>query len=90
VHKINEDSPFYNLSKIDIDNAFTEVLVFIEAFDESFSNTVVARTSYLFNEIKYGYTFVPIYKPTTDNKQTILYLNKLNDVEEAAIKQPLQ
>jgi inward rectifier potassium channel len=38
VHIINEDSPLYNLSKEDINNASLEMLIFVQGFDESFSN----------------------------------------------------
>jgi inward rectifier potassium channel len=42
VHPIDDKSPFYNLNKEDLINAQAEMLVFVRAFDDSFSNTVVS------------------------------------------------
>ena len=81
VHIINEESPFFNLTKEDIANAKAEILVFVQGFDESFSNTVVSRTSYTFDEFIYGAKFLPMYHPNETNSRTIIHLNKLNDYE---------
>jgi len=81
VHIINEESPFFNLTKYDIDNAKAEILVFVQGFDESFSNTVVSRTSYTFDEFIYGAKFLPMYHPNEKNSATIIHLNKLDDYE---------
>ena len=79
VHPINENSPLWGFSKKDIDESFVELLVFIQGFDESFSNTVVTRTSYTFSEFVYGAKFVPMYHPSNDNSTTILELDLLNN-----------
>ena len=81
VHVINENSPFYNLTKEDIDNSKAEILVFIQGFDESFSNTVISRSSYTYEEFVYGAKFLPMYNPNQDNTATVLHLHKLNDYE---------
>jgi inward rectifier potassium channel len=85
VHAINEDSPLYNLTKEDIENASLEIISFVQGFDESFSNTVVSRTSYTADELVYGAKFLPMYGPTADGKSTILHLDKLDDYEPAKI-----
>jgi Inward rectifier potassium channel C-terminal domain/Ion channel len=85
VHPINEDSPLYNFTKEDFAATVGEVLVFIKAFDDMFSNTVVARTSYSFKEIVYGKKFVPMYNRSGDGGVTILDLDKLNTTIDAAI-----
>ena len=81
VHIINEDSPFYNLTKEDIENSKAEILVFVQGFDESFSNTVISRSSYTYEEFVYGAKFLPMYHPNADNSETIVHLNKLDDYE---------
>jgi inward rectifier potassium channel len=81
VHMINEESPFYGLTKEDIQNSGAEVLVFIQGFDETFSNTVISRGSYSFTEFVYGAKFLPMFHPTTDGNSTILHLDKLDDYE---------
>ena len=79
VHPINEESPFYHFAKEDFQNLRGEVLVFMKAFDDMFSNTVTARTSYTFNEIIYGAKFTPMYKRSESGNKTVLYLDKLNE-----------
>jgi inward rectifier potassium channel len=85
VHPINEDSPLYHYTKEDIANTVGEVIVFIKAFDDMFSNTVVARTSYTFKEIIYGVKYVPMYHRSNDGGKTILDLEKLNTFLPAEI-----
>jgi inward rectifier potassium channel len=78
VHPITEDSPLYNFTKEDFTNTVGELIVFIKAFDDMFSNTVVARTSYSFKEVIYGVKFVPMYHRSGDGGKTVLDLEKLN------------
>ena len=85
VHIINEDSPLFNLTKEDINNASLEMLIFVQGFDESFSNTVISRTSYTADEFVYGAKFLPMYAPAADGTQTILHIDKLNDYEPAKL-----
>ena len=78
VHPITEDSPFYNFTKEDFENNSGEILVFLKAFDDMFSNTVVARSSYTFKEIIYSAKFIPMYHRNEDGSATILDLEKIN------------
>ncbi len=81
VHVIDEESPFYGLSKEDIINSKLELLVFVQGFDESFSNTVISRSSYTFDELVYGARFVPMFNPNQDNTGTELHMEKLDEYE---------
>lgn len=85
VHPITEESPLYQLSLDDMKNVNTEVLVFVKAFDETFSNTVVARTSYRTEEIVTGAKFIPMYHRSKEGGTTVLELDKLNAFTEADI-----
>ncbi len=85
VHIVNEESPFYNLTKDDIANANTEVLILIQGFDESFANTVISRGSYTAAEFVYGAKFLPMYHPNQSNTGTILHLDKLDHFELAEL-----
>lgn len=78
VHPITEDSPLYKFTNADFKNTNGEILVFIKTFDDMFSNTVAARTSYTFDEVVYGAKFEPMYTRSADNSRTILNLDKLN------------
>ncbi|CAC9975844.1 ion channel [Flavobacterium panici] len=81
VHPIDENSPLYNFTEEDFKNTHGEILVFITTFDDMFSNTVAARTSYTFNEIIYGAKFQIMYNRSKDNTKTILHLDKLNQFD---------
>lgn len=85
VHPINEKSPLYNLSYEDISNANIEALVFVKAFDEVFSNTVIQRYSYIASEIIWGAKFKIMYHPDADKNKTILQVDQLNDFEKAEL-----
>ncbi len=78
VHPINEASPFFNFTENDFKNAKGEILVYVKAFDDMFSNTVVARTSYTMDELIIGAKFNPVYHKSDDNSRTLLHLDKLN------------
>lgn len=84
VHPITESSPLYKFTSEDFANTKGEVLVFLKAFDDMFSSTVVARTSYIFNEVIFGAKFKPMFNSGDKNK-TILHLDKLNSFENADI-----
>ena len=78
VHPITETSPFYNFTKEDFENTTGEILVYLKAFDDMFSNTVVTRTSYTFKEIIIGAKFKPMYMRSSEGNKTILHMDKLN------------
>ncbi len=88
VHPINDKSPFFGLSKDDIANTDIEVMVFIKAFDDVFSNNVVTRTSYVSPEIIWGAKFKMMYHPSDDKSKTVLDLDKLNDFDLALLPEP--
>ena len=90
VHPITEDSPLHNFSKEDFENSRGEILIFIKAFDDMFSNTVVARSSYTFQEIVYGAKFVPMYHRNEEANKTILDLEKINAFLPAPITANIQ
>ena len=85
VHPITESSPLYNFTKEDFGNINGEIIVYIKAFDDMFSNTVVARSSYTFGEIIYGAKFLPMYDRSSNSKTTVLHLDKLNSYKEVDI-----
>lgn len=78
VHPITEKSPLYKFTKEDFASTHGEILVFIKTFDDMYSNTVAARTSYTFKEVLYGAKFIPMYNRSKDASKTVLHLDKLN------------
>jgi len=87
VHPINDASPFFQLREQDLIDLRAELMIFVKAFDETFSNTVQARTSYTANEIVFGEKFIPMFHRSADGEKTILELNKLNDTQPADISE---
>jgi inward rectifier potassium channel len=85
VHPITESSPLYKLTPADFATLRGEVLVFVRAFDDMFSNMVVARSSYTFNEFVIGAKFIPMYHSNTSNNGTVLDFDKLNTYNEMDI-----
>ena len=86
VHPINENSPLYKLTEEDFRNIDGEVLVFIKAFDDMFSTTVAASTSYTFAELVYGAKFELMYSENEANTKTILHLDRLNSFYKASLE----
>lgn len=85
VHPINEESPIFGFTGDDFKNTRGELIVFLRAFDDMFSNTVITRGSYTFSEVVYGAAFNPMYKRDEENSLTILDLDKLNDYREVSL-----
>lgn len=89
VHPINEESPLYGFTAKDYKESDAEVYVLIRGFDDVFSNTVLQRTSYTWNEIIYNAKFEKMSHESEDDSTTILDMNKIDeykmvDVEEVA------
>lgn len=89
VHPINEKSPLYNFSYDDLVNSKMEALIFVKAFDEVFSNTVVQRFSYIASEVVWGARFKLMYHADKEHGTTVLDLNKINDFEKVEISSPV-
>lgn len=89
VHPLNEKSPLAGFTKEDIASTEMEIFVFLKAFDEVFSNTVVARTSYLSSEIIWGAKFRLMYHPTANGRSTLLDLRLLNTYDEVKLPDPV-
>jgi inward rectifier potassium channel len=78
VHPIDEQSPLMGFSNEDLKSGDVEVYVLVKAFDDVYSNYVLQRTSYTYNEILFNRKFIPMYRESDDGKTTILELHKLN------------
>jgi inward rectifier potassium channel len=78
VHPIDEQSPLMGFSNDDLRAGDVEVYVLVKAFDDVYSNYVLQRTSYTYNEILFNRKFIQMYRESQDGKTTILELHKLN------------
>lgn len=85
VHPIDENSPITGFTEEDMRNADAEVYVLISGFDDVYSCSVLQRTSYTFNEMKFGAKFIPMYRESDDGNTTILEMHKLHETVNARI-----
>lgn len=85
VHPIDEQSPIFGFSWEDMKIADVELYVLVRAFDDVYSNVVLQRTSYTYEEIKFNAKFVPMYRESDDGNTTILELDKLNDFRDMPV-----
>ena len=82
VHPVSETSPLYGVTKEKLDESEAEFLILLKAFDDSFSQTVHARTSYKSHEVIFGHKFSPIISVGTDGV-TELDLGGIHKYEKA-------
>ena len=87
VHPIDKESPFYGMEEEEFRKTNLEVFVIIKAFDESFSQTVYARRSYILDEMIWGAKFNTMVEFGDDGRRK-LHLDKLNSFNKVDIKVP--
>jgi len=85
VHPIDDNSPITGFTEEDMRNADAEIYVLVSGFDDVYSCSVLQRTSYTFNEMKFGAKFIPMYRESDDGNTTILEMHKLHETMEARI-----
>ncbi len=83
VHPIDERSPLFGFSHADLVEKEAEFLILLTGTDETFSQTVHARSSYKPDEILTGHRFVNIYNPIDNNGIVSIDVGKLSDTEPA-------
>jgi inward rectifier potassium channel len=83
VHPIDEASPLNGLTHGDMVERDVEFLVLLSGTDETFSQTVHARTSFKPAEIVFGERFVNIYNPVTSDGTVSIDMRKLGLTEPA-------
>jgi len=81
VHPIDEASPLYGLTAIDLRASDAEILVLLTATDETFASIVHARSSYKWEEIKFGAKFVSIYNKNQPGEAISIDVRKLSEFE---------
>ncbi|HUI78241.1 MAG TPA: ion channel [Bryobacteraceae bacterium] len=61
VHPIDAQSPLYGKTPADLERLQAEILILMKGFDDTFSQTVHSRYSYLYHEILWGARFAPAF-----------------------------
>jgi inward rectifier potassium channel len=85
VHPITETSPLWGASAETLGACDTEFIVLISGVDETFSQTVFARTSYRGDEIVFGARFVDAFDRSQDDGVLRVDVRKLSAVERVPI-----
>jgi inward rectifier potassium channel len=80
VHVINDQSPLYGMTMQQIKDGTTEVLILVEAFDETFSQMVLQKHSYADHQWLEGVRFKRNFS-ADDNGKIVLNIRDLHEVE---------
>ncbi len=86
VHPIDEASPLFGVTQENLRESDAEFLILLKAFDDTFSQTVHARSSYKHDEVIVGARFGTIYGTGVNGKTTV-ELHKIHDIERAELQQ---
>lgn len=62
VHPIDPDSPLFEKTREDLEQASAEILILLQGFDDTFSQVVHSRYSYRYDELVWGAKFSPSFK----------------------------
>ena len=85
VHPIDKASPLFGVTQESLMESDTEFLILLKAFDDTFSQTVHARSSYKHHEVIVGARFATIYGMNTMGKTTV-DLHKIHDVDRIELQ----
>lgn len=84
-HKIDQDSPLWDISANDLIHRHFEIMVILEGIVESTGMTTQARTSYLPSEIMWGYRFDQAVSYKAEEGHYVVDFSQLNSTTPVAI-----
>jgi inward rectifier potassium channel len=87
VHPITENSPIFGLTEPDLLDLNAEFIIMFKAFEDTYSQHVHTRFSYIAEDFVWGAKFLPMYKRSEEGLQTILELDKIGDYEKAQLNE---
>lgn len=85
VHAITPDSPIYGVTEAQMLSRSFEFLVTIAATDETFAQTVHARSSYKADEMLWGAKFRNIFNPPDDDGLMSVDVERIDDVDRVPL-----
>jgi inward rectifier potassium channel len=83
VHPIDEKSPLFGLTMQDLIATDAEILILLTAVDETFVQTVHARSSYKPASIIFGHKFATLYNEVEDGEPISIDVRRLSKTEPA-------
>jgi inward rectifier potassium channel len=84
VHPIDKSSPLHGKTEQEFNDSDPEILIQVKGVDETFAQTVHARSSYKHFEVVWGAKFADMYLPPEDGWVSV-DMKKLHEIEPAAI-----
>ena len=88
VHPIDEESPMYGWKEEDFKKNDLEVLALLQAYEETFSQTVHTRTSYTNEELHYGAKFISMME-AGPNGSVILAFDKMDSFTKVNLEEEM-
>lgn len=85
VHPIDEFSPIRHWTQEDVMECDAEFLVLLNAFEETFSQTVHTRSSYKANEIVWGAKFSSMFNPQDEDGTVSVDIRRLHDYDAVSV-----
>ncbi len=82
VHPIDKDSPLWGQTQKDLAASEAEFLVLLTAIDDTFFQTVHARSSYKADEVVCGARFASVFNPPTPGGVLSVDIGRLDEIEE--------
>ena len=80
IHPIDKDSPFYDINPADLCTMDMELLVYMEAVVEPSGNTTIALSSYLMDEIAWGWRFQPCVQFDPEARRFSVDVRRINSL----------
>jgi inward rectifier potassium channel len=87
VHPINENSPIFGLTEADLLELNSEFIIMFKAFDDTYSQHVHTRFSYMAEELIWGAKYLPMYRRSDEGSHTILELDKISSFETVQLNE---
>ena len=78
VHPITQDSPLYGYTEERFANTNAEFITLIRGWDETSSQRITSRSSYRFDEVRWGARFRSMFTRTRSGARTVLNLDLLS------------
>ena len=88
VHPIDEESPLYGWAQEEYKNNEVEFIVLIQAYEETFAQTVHSRSSFRYNELVFGAKFNSMLLPAAHGS-VVVELNRINEFVSVPLQEEI-
>jgi inward rectifier potassium channel len=85
VHPIDEESPLWGITPETLAGCEMEFLILLTGIDETFSQSVHARSSYKTEEVVWGARFANLFNPPTPDGVLSIDIGRLHEIELAEL-----